>query len=356
MTQDPEDISKWITELITLSSRQQAQALQRLSGLIQRVNSGELDQKAVQQEYTHFIRDESAHFVEDLTRLGLSFQTALLELNRKYTDRFFEKVLGSSAAETQTADGQPGRSREIGIVLQGVIGEELLKSFVIENKRNDEEIVTFLVSEFTDEVSGEAFRPPLQIQPPRLALRPGEERIVSIRLPLLPELFKAQHTYHATILARGHVDVVLALRVEVSSPEIQIKVDKDNIQGVEPEMIIHERPARKMKPVRRSTVHNPPESAARQGNGGMPAHDDLTQIKGIGTAYAEKLYAAGVHSFAGLSQLSPERLREILGDVGSQRAEREGWIEQAIRAAGSRRAGRGEFRQQTTPGSKGDVE
>ncbi len=347
MTQDPEDISKWIQELITLSSRQQAQALQRLSGLIQRVNSGELDQKAVQQEYAHFIRDESAHFVEDLTRLGLSFQTALLELNRKYTDRFFEKVLGSSAAETQTADGQTGRPREIGIVLRGVSGEELLKSFVIENKRNDEETVTFLVSEFTDEVGGEAFRPPLQIQPPRLALRPGEERIVSIRLPLLPELFKAQHTYHATILARGHVDVVLALRVEVSSPEIHIKVDKENSQSVEPGMVIHEPPATEKKPAR---------SAALEGNGGVSTGDDLTQIKGIGRAYAERLYAAGVRSFAALSRLSPERLREILGDAGSQRAQREGWIEQAMRATGGKKAGRGGLQRQAASGSKGEVE
>ena len=44
--------------------------------------------------------------------------------------------------------------------------------------------------------------------------------MVSIHLPLLPELFKPDHIYDATILARGHVDVVLALRIEVSAPEL----------------------------------------------------------------------------------------------------------------------------------------
>ncbi len=338
MTQDPEDISKWIQELVTRSSRQQTQALQRLSKLIQAVTSGEIDQNAVREEYARFIREESTRFVDDLTRLGLSFQTALLELNRKYSDRFFDQVLGSSVAEVQTHNGQTGQAREIGIVLSGVAGEELVKSFVIENKRSDEETVTFLVSEFTDESSGEAFRPPLQIQPPRLALRPGEERIVSIRLPLLPELFKAQHIYHATILARGHIDVVLALRVEVSNPEMHIKLDKENAESIEPDVIIHERSSRKATPVQRGNAPAPAGNSARKASRRKPARDDLTQIKGIGPTYAERLNSAGVHSFADLSQLTPDRLQEILGEAGSQRAEREAWIEQATLAAGSKGA------------------
>lgn len=372
MSQDPEDISKWIQELVTRSSRQQIQAMQRLSGLMQRVTSGELDQTAVREEYARFIREESAGFVEDLTRLGLSFQTALLELNRKYSDRFFDQVLGSSMpgtgmGGTQATNGQGTQPREIGIVLSGASGEDLARSFVIENKRSEEETVTFLVSEFTDEASSEAFRPPLQIQPPRLALRPGEERVVSIHLPLLPELFKPDHVYHATILARGHIDVVLVLRVEVSSPEIHIQVDQEAPAHAEPDLIIHEKIVSQPKPARRpsanpgkgfnakpnagSTGKGTPRKAARQ----IAARDDLTQIKGIGPTYAAKLNAAGVFTYASLSVLEPRRLMEILGEAGSQRAERERWVEQAMLAAGGKGAGLGEYLRQVTPGPNGDA-
>jgi predicted flap endonuclease-1-like 5' DNA nuclease len=377
MSQDPEDISKWIQELVTRSSRQQIQAMQRLSGLMQRVTSGELDQTAVREEYTRFIREESTGFVEDLTRLGLSFQTALLELNRKYSDRFFDQVLGSSMpgagmGGTQATNSEGVQRREIGIVLAGVSGEELVKSFVIENKRAEAETVTFLVSEFTGEDSGEAFRPPLQIQPPRLALRPGEERVVSIHLPLLPELFKPDHVYHATILARGHIDVVLALRVEVSSPEIHIQVDQGVPAQTEPDLIIHEKTVSNTKPARRpstnpangspakptagSTGKRTPRKASQQiAAGQIAAGDDLTQIKGIGPTFAAKLNTAGVFTYASLSALEPGRLMEILGEAGSQRAERERWVEQAVLAAGGKGAGLGEYWRQVAPGPNGDA-
>ena len=145
--------------MVSRSSRQQIQAFQRLSGLMQRVTTGELNQEAVKEEYARFIRDEFSSFIEDLTKLGVSFQTALLELNRKYSERFFDQVLGSSMPEAQPTDGQVTRPREIGVVLSGAVGEELVRAFVIENKRGEEETVTFLISEFTDEVSGEALPP-----------------------------------------------------------------------------------------------------------------------------------------------------------------------------------------------------
>ena len=348
MSQEPEELSKWIQELVNRSSRQQIQALQRLSGLVQRMTSGELDQTTVREEYTRFMRDESASFVEDLTRLGLSFQTALLELNRKYSDRFFDQVLGSTArgsathgfgeGETSDANGQAPQRREIGIVLTGVAGDELVKSFVIENKRSEEETVTFLVSEFTDEVSGEAFRPPLQIRPPRLALRPGEERVVSIHLPLLPELFKPDHIYQATILARGHIDVVLSLRVEVSRPTIRVEVEP-----VE-DFVIHEQtaappvsltPKEHVAPGAGTPVKRTPKPRSPR----KPRVDDLTQIKGIGPSYAARLYAAGITTYAGLAEVKPDRLAEILGEAGYQRAQKDNWSEQAILATGGRAAG-----------------
>jgi hypothetical protein len=221
MSPESDDISKWIQELIARSTREQMQAMNRLSNLVQRISSGELDQLGVRQEFSRFVKDESTRYVEDLTRLGLSFQAALLELNRKYSDRFFDQVIGSPINQAQGANGQGRQRKEISLSLSGKPGDELVKNFVIENKRAEEETVTFLISEFSDAQSNQAFRAPLQLQPARLVLRPGEERLVAMHLPLLPELFQAGQIYLATVIARGHSDVILSLRVEVANTPVQ---------------------------------------------------------------------------------------------------------------------------------------
>ena len=46
--------------------------------------------------------------------------------------------------------------------------------------------------------------------------------------------------------------------------------------------------------------------------------DDLTAIEGIGPKIAEVLTAAGISSFAALAEATPESIREILDNAGSQ--------------------------------------
>ena len=60
------------------------------------------------------------------------------------------------------------------------------------------------------------------------------------------------------------------------------------------------------------------------------ASDDLTQLKGVGPAYAKKLNEAGITSFAQLASLTPEGVTELEEKLNaSGRVERDGWIEQA---------------------------
>ena len=67
-----------------------------------------------------------------------------------------------------------------------------------------------------------------------------------------------------------------------------------------------------------------PKAAASAGN------DDLTQLKGVGPAYAKKLNEAGITSFAQLAALTPEGVTELEEKLNaSGRVERDGWIEQA---------------------------
>jgi predicted flap endonuclease-1-like 5' DNA nuclease len=311
MNPEPQDVSKWIQDLITRTTREQIQAIQRLSNLVQRVSSGELDQRQVREEYSQFVTSESSRYVEDLTRLGLSFQAALLELNRKYSDRFFDQVLGSPLHEAAAANNSHAR-REIELQLMGVRGEEVVKTFVISNKRPEDEVVTFLVSEFIQAGTANAFRPPLQLQPPRLTLRPGEERTVTMRLPLLDELFDSGERYLATIIAKGHQEIAISLLVEVTSPP------------------------QKSAPL--SKAQKAPEARVKIPAGTSHA-DDLTQVKGLGPASAEKLRAAGVSSYASLAALNARRLQKILGSSLYKRAVREKWKEQARLVAAGDAAG-----------------
>lgn len=57
--------------------------------------------------------------------------------------------------------------------------------------------------------------------------------------------------------------------------------------------------------------------------------DPLEEINGIGPAFAQKLNAAGVFTFAQLSRLTPERVVEIIQPESWQRIEPQAWIAQA---------------------------
>lgn len=78
--------------------------------------------------------------------------------------------------------------------------------------------ITFLISEFTGADGSPAFRPPLQLEPPRFTLRSGEERKVTLRLPLLPDLFLPGVRYNGVVVVRGYEDLVLALTAWADPP------------------------------------------------------------------------------------------------------------------------------------------
>ncbi len=80
------------------------------------------------------------------------------------------------------------------------------------------------------------------------------------------------------------------------------------------------------------TRKEPQEEAAKEAPGENKA-DDLTVIRGIGIVTQNRLYKAGIKTYAALVGARPEELREVLGDV-ARGAKIERWITQARELAG----------------------
>jgi predicted flap endonuclease-1-like 5' DNA nuclease len=57
--------------------------------------------------------------------------------------------------------------------------------------------------------------------------------------------------------------------------------------------------------------------------------DRLEQVRGIGAVFAGKLKAAGIHTFAQLAELTPERVMQIIRPKEWQKIEAEDWIVEA---------------------------
>jgi predicted flap endonuclease-1-like 5' DNA nuclease len=66
---------------------------------------------------------------------------------------------------------------------------------------------------------------------------------------------------------------------------------------------------------------------------GGPRHDPLIDINGIGPAYEQRLFDAGIYTFDDLAAQTPARLRELVGAKAWQEADTEAWIAEARQMA-----------------------
>ncbi len=77
-------------------------------------------------------------------------------------------------------------------------------------------------------------------------------------------------------------------------------------------------PGRQEREANKAAANSPDESSS----------DHLTAIRGIGIATQNRLYRAGIKSYAELARATPEDVRKILGKVAGG-ATVEDWIAQA---------------------------
>jgi hypothetical protein len=211
MSDEVQEMGKWIQEWVTRAVREQVQTTQRYGELLQRVARGEVDSKTLRAESARFAREETARFARSLATLSISYFNTLLELSRTHNEHFIEQVLGA-ATQSDKAKAEPATRHRVAVELRAPLAQEATGAFVIENRRTAPVEISFLVSEFS--AAGAApFRPPLRIEPPRLMLDPGEEQIVTLKLPLLPELFELKKPYTARIAVSGGEDMEVLLTV-----------------------------------------------------------------------------------------------------------------------------------------------
>jgi predicted flap endonuclease-1-like 5' DNA nuclease len=308
MSEQPEDVRQWIQELITRSASDKLQNLQRFEELLRRLSRGEIEHTNLREEYLRFAQQESNRYINDLTRVGLSFYNTLLELNRQYNERFFEYVYKDQHLSPDETGGKRREPKVIAMDLHGPLGGVAGRSFVIENQRAESVSVSFMVSAFESEDGATSFRPPLQLEPSRFSMRPGEEHLVAIKISLLEKLFEVGSVYTAVVVVSGFEDLHLRLRVwaepvEKENTSPKSKRERKHASGLT------------LRPIE-------DEDEAIQA-------DDLRRILGIGPVYANKLQTGGIRSFDQLANANQETLQRLIGRIGATQAEHQRWRQQA---------------------------
>jgi hypothetical protein len=208
-------------ELTARSVAEQVRTAQRYRELLEQVANGHLDPAALRAEHERLLAEHQAQMARDITELGVRYYESLLDLNRAYVDRLFDQ-LAAAARTTQDATAappqQPPETVAIDVPLRGRPGELAEASFAVENNRNETAEVVFYASEFTGE-TGEPFRTPLELDPPRLLLAPHTEHPVRLRIRLDPDRFLSGNRYRAQLLVRGAEQLELRIVIDVDAED-----------------------------------------------------------------------------------------------------------------------------------------
>lgn len=252
----PSDASSSIRDLSATLAREQLRTADRFSELLRQMASRQVDTTTVVQEAGRFARESAGEYARNRLALSFGYRLALLDLSRQFGDRLLDRLLRSA----EQADAAVAEQQRAEIALTGPLGAEASAPFAIENVQRHPEKISFVVSEFTDTAGQAPFRPPLRLEPPQLTLAPGEEAVVTLHLPLLPELFVPGRLYRAKVLVSGH-DLVLALTALAYQPT--------------PAVTRQRRPGQSKRtagPATRSARSSRPTRPRNQGKGGPDDH------------------------------------------------------------------------------------
>jgi predicted flap endonuclease-1-like 5' DNA nuclease len=127
-----------------------------------------------------------------------------------------------------------------------------------------------------------------------------------------------------------HLQRLMTAEAEVSRLQAELAENRQRLATVERELQAAQAKVKETEPARETPPAelNPPAKRTAKATKKV-RRDQLEQIKGIGAVFARRLNEAGIHTFAQLAELSPDRTREIVDVDEWQKIEPEKWIEEA---------------------------
>jgi hypothetical protein len=182
-------------------AQRRAGAVRRYGDILTGYGRGELSSTAAGEALARLAVEESVRYSEEVIEFGSDYVREVLKL-----------------AGVETPRGRPSTEpaeRRIDIQVKGTVGSTATRSFLLENKQEVTADISFLVSDFTGPDGKAAFHAPIDFVPPRLTLRPHEEKAIELRLPLDDALFDPGKTYRARIIVEGYDSLEIGLEVEV---------------------------------------------------------------------------------------------------------------------------------------------
>jgi hypothetical protein len=212
MAKNLQELGQKFQDLASRSLQEQVRVAQRYNEFVQKFGRGDLLQKPVQDDYRRFVSEETTQYMSNLASLHLNYYEGLMELGRTYQEKFFKQVVGGATPAAQGASAAASPKR-VEIELRGTVGQDAVRSFVLESKHSEASDISFLVSDFVGPEGTSPFRADLEFQPARFTLRPDEERVITLRLPLTSPLFVSGLRYTATAVVRGYDDLELGINV-----------------------------------------------------------------------------------------------------------------------------------------------
>ena len=192
------DVMEWFQALSTYATQQSSQAIARHQRLVDAVAKGEIPPAQMQEQGRRFLETHAPDLLNEVMQLGLGFVGRLQQSSATLTDGLYDRVLGKEAQAASAVPDPP-----VYMDLTGPAGTVADASLVIENTRAEPAAVTCRVSEFAARAFGRRFRAPVEISPAQVTLEPGEQREITVRLPLDAAMFAPGADYVATLQITG---------------------------------------------------------------------------------------------------------------------------------------------------------
>jgi hypothetical protein len=210
MNDDTQAFNEWYQNFQSRSVTEQVRFWQRYSELWQRMLSGEADDQELREEYMQFASEETMRFFRHLTTLNMRYYNAIFDLTQQYNDHLMDYTPYDTGYGEDAPTDQP---QHMEIALRGKSGDQLTRTFVIENNRAQPTEIHFTMTEFSD--GKDSFAAPLTIHPANFSLAPGAEQKITLQLSLEPNLFKGGQQYRGVVTVRGHDNLQLHVHVTI---------------------------------------------------------------------------------------------------------------------------------------------